>query len=210
MEKNYYANMEYNRRKKNQGVTLSVLLLVFMLGTASVFIATKQYSFVIIFGAVAILPIFLLPSIFKNYPTDNRIMVAIKDREVSMDGTTCKLNNITKIRVTIELPASRLDSENKITLSKVAKEKPEDIYFGNFDLVVKDDMGKKKVLYSHIDNVIDALNTLLLLGVKHYEIHYTIKKQSVICEYDLRKDMAIEKEKTLQSTSKKDRKKQLL
>lgn len=210
MEKNYYANMEYNRRKKNQGVTLSVLLLVFMLGTASVFIATKQYSFVIIFGAVAILPIFLLPSIFKNYPTDNRVMVAIKDREVSMDGTTCKLNNITKIRVTVELPASRLDSENKITLSKVAKEKPEDIYFGNFDLVVKDDMGKKKVLYSHIDNVIDALNTLLSLGVKHYEIHYTIKKQSVICEYDLRKDMAIEKEKSLQSTSKKDRKKQLL
>ena len=210
MEKNYYANLEYNRRKKNQGIILSALLILFMLGTVSVFVATKQYTFVIPFAAILLLPIFTIPSIFKNYPTDNRVMVCIKDKEITMDNTTCKLKDITKIRVTIELPASRLDSENKQTLEKLVKEKPEDVYFGNFDLVVKDSTGKKKVLYSHIDGVIDALNTLLSLGVKYYEVRYTIKKQSALLEYDMRNDIIVEKEKALQTTSKKERKKQLL
>ena len=210
MEKKFYANIEYNKRKKSGGITLSMLLVVMMLLTISTFVATKQYTFIAFFAALLLLPAFLIPRIIKNYPTDGRAIVVIKDKEVVMDGTTTKLKDITLIRVTIELPASKLDSENNALLEEMKSQKPNAEFFGNLDLVVKDLKGEKRVLYSHIDNVMQALETLLELGVKHYEILYSVKKKSVKCEYDVKKDIVIQKEKSLTSTSTKDRKKQLL
>ncbi len=210
MEKKFYANIEYNKRKKSGGITLSMLLIVMLLLTISIFVATKQYEFILIFAALLLLPAFLIPRIFKTYPTDGREIVVIKDKEVIMDNATTKLKDITLIRVTIELPESKLDSENNALLEEMKSQKPNAEFFGNFDLVVKDLKGEKKVLYSHIENVMQALETLLELGVKHYEILYSIKKKSVKCEYDVKKDIVIQKENALTSTSKKDRKKQLL
>ena len=210
MEKKFYANIEYNKRKKSSGITLSMLLIVMLLLTISIFVAIKQYEFVLIFAVLLLLPAFLIPRIFKTYPTDGREIVVIKDKEVIMDNATTKLKDITLIRVTIELPESKLDSENNALLEEMKSQKPNAEFFGNFDLVVKDLKGEKKFLYSHIENVMQALETLLELGVKHYEILYSIKKKSVKCEYDVKKDIVIQKENALTSTSKKDRKKQLL
>lgn len=210
MEKNYYPNIQYNKNKKRTGLIFSILLLVVMLGPTSLFFSTGQMDFAAIFGMFLLLPIFLIPSIIKNYPTKNEPIVIIKDKEMFIDKVTAKYKDVTLIKVTIELPASKLDSENDALLQKVKTEKPENVYFGNLDIVWKDAKGKKRVLYSHIDNVIDALETLLSLGLKHYEINFTIRKKSVKCEYDIRKEKALEKEKTLQATSVKDRKKQLL
>ncbi len=210
MEKKFYANIEYNKRKKSGGITLSMLLVVMMLLTISTFVATKQYTFIAFFAALLLLPAFLIPRIIKNYPTDGRAIIVIKDKEVIMDGTTTKLKDITLIRVTIELPASKLDSENNALLEEMKSQKPNAEFFGNLDLVVKDLKGEKRVLYSHIDNVMQALETLLELGVKHYEILYSVKKKSVKCEYDVKKDIVVQKENSLTSTSTKDRKKQLL
>ena len=210
MEKKYYPNIEYNKSKRRTGLILSVLLFVLMAGPTSVFVATKQFEFALFFGIFIIFPIFLVPMIIKNYPLKNEPQVIIKDKEVFIDKVNAKFKDITLIRVTIELPASKLDSENVATLEKFKTEKPENVHYGNLDIVWKDAKGKSRVLYSHIDQVIDALETLLSLGLKHYEITYNIKRKSVKCEYDIRKQFAIEKEKSLQSTSLKNRKKQLL
>ncbi len=210
MEKNYYPNIEYNKSKKRSGLIFSVLLFVLMAGPTSVFMATKQYEFASFFAVFLLLPFILIPSILKNYPTKNKPIIVIKDKEMFIDKVNAKYKDITLIMVTIELPASKRDSENDALLEKVKTEKPENIYCGNLDVMWKDAKGKKRVLYSHIDNVIDALETLLSLGNKHYEITYTIRKKSVKCEYDIRKHQAVEKEKSLQSTSIKDRKKQLI
>ncbi len=210
MEKKFYPNIEYNKSKKRSGLILSILLFVLMAGPASVFVATKQYEFASFFGIFLIFPIFLIPTIIKNYPTKYEPVVIIKDREIFIDKTTVKFKDVNLITVTIELPASKLDSENDALLEKVKKEKPENVYFGNLDVIVKDANGKSKILYSHIENVIDALETLLSSGLKHYKIIYNIKRKSVTCEYDIRKQFALEKEQSLQSTSAKNRRKQLL
>ncbi len=210
MEKKYYPNLEYNKSKRRTGLIMSILLFILMAGPTSVFVATKQYEFAWFFGIFLIFPIFLIPSIIKNYPIKNEPSVIIKDKEIYIDKVNAKYKDVTLINVTIELPSSKLDSENNALLEKVKSEKPENVYFGNLDIVWKDAKGKKRVLYSHIENVIDALETLLSLGLKHYKITYSIKKKSVTCEYDIRKQFALEKEKTLQSTSVKNRRKQLL
>ena len=210
MEKKYYPNLEYNKSKRRTGLILSILLFVLMAGPASVFVATKQYEFALFFGVFLIFPIFLVPTIIKNYPIKNEPAVIIKDKEIYIDKINAKFKDVTMINVTIELPSSKLDSENNALLEKVKTEKPENIYFGNLDIVWKDANGKKRVLYSHIENVIDALETLLSLGLKYYKINFTIRKKSVICEYDFRKEYALKKEKSLQSTTVKNRRKQLL
>ena len=85
-----------------------------------------------------------------------------------------------------------------------------DEWYGNLDIIVKDAKGKNKMLYTHIDNVVDAMLTLIKLGIKNYELSYSLKKNKVVSEYDYRKDVLNEIDQEYNKLSKKDKKKQLI
>lgn len=210
MEKIYYSNLEYNRKKKRNGIILCALLFLSLGGLASVFIVKNSVDFGLLFGAFALFPVVLFPAVLQMYPTDGRAILTITDKEVTVGKETVKLSKVTKFRVMIELPASLADSENLKLLEGMKTAKLENEWYGNLDLVVLDAQGKSKMLYTHIDEVVDAMLTLIKLGIKNYEVSFSIRKNKVVSEYDFRKDVLDEIDEEYNSLSKKERKKQLL
>ena len=210
MNKTYKSNLLYNSTKKRNGIILCILLFLSIGGMMSVFIVKNNMDFVLMTGAFILFPIILFPSIFQMYPTDGRTILTITDKDVTIGKDTVKLKDIVKFQVIIELPVSKLDSENQALLEKMKYEKLEDEWYGNLDIMVKDENGKKKMLYSHIDNVVDAMLTLIKLGIKNYELSYSLKKNKVVSEYDYRKDVLKEIDDSYNAISKKEKKKQLL
>ena len=210
MEKIYKSNLEYNSRKKRNGIILCVLLFLSIGGMMTFFIAKNDMDFILMTGAFLLFPIFMFPTIFTSYPTDGRAILTITDKDVTVGKETYKLKSITQIRVIIELPASKLDSENQKLLEEMKTTKLGDEWYGNLDIIVKDAKGKNKMLYTHIDNVVDAMQTLIKLGIKNYELSYSLKKNKVVSEYDNRKDVLNEIDQEYNKLSKKDKKKQLI
>lgn len=214
MEKKYFANLEYNAKKKRNSLILCGLLLITMLGMISVFVVFKNYVIIAFFGIFLLLPFFVIPSVFKTYPTDNRTILTVTDKTITVGKETYKLKDIIKLRIIITLPYSHVKGENEAALTAARDDKPLDIYHGNLDFVVKDERGKSKVLYTDIDHVIDAVETLISVGVKHYSLCFSIKKQTVECQYDIKKDLTLKKagevENGVKSLTKKQKRKQLL
>ena len=210
MKQLYYANKEYNRKKRSSGLTMSILLIVLTLGMASVFVIAKDYMIAGIFGIVTLLPIFTIPATFKSYPVYDKPLVQITEKDVTVFDKTVKFKDIIKIKVIIELPTSRLDSENKKLLEEMKDVKPENIYYGNFDVVYRKPDGKVDTLYSHVEDVVEALETVVNYGFKDYELSYAIKKQNVISTYDFRGDYLKQKQEQQNSLTKKQKHKQLI
>ena len=88
--------------------------------------------------------------------------------------------------------------------------KPENIYYGNFDVVYRKPDGKVDTLYSHVEDVVEALETVVNYGFKDYELSYAIKKQNVISTYDFRGDYLKQKQEQQNNLSKKQKHKQLI
>lgn len=210
MKQLYYANKDYNRKKRSSGLTMSILLIVLTLGMASVFVIAKDYMIAGIFGIITLLPIFTIPATFKSYPVYDKPLVQITEKDVTVFDKTVKFKDIIKIKVIIELPTSRLDSENKKLLEEMKDVKPENIYYGNFDVVYRKPDGKVDTLYSHVEDVVEALETLVNYGFKDYELSYAIKKQNVISTYDFRGDYLKQKQEQQNNLSKKQKHKQLI
>ena len=121
-----------------------------------------------------------------------------------------KIKDIVRVKCIIDLPYSKIDSENHKLLNEMKIAKPEDIYYGSFDVVTRDEKGKVKIVYSHIDGVIGALESAIEAGVKHYKLTYSIKKLSAESEFDFKGHLAKEREKEFQMASKKSKTKHLI
>lgn len=213
MEKIYRGNVEYNKHKRRTSVVLCILLLITMLGTASVFVALKQWAIVVSFAIFLIVPLTLFPAAINNYPTDGRPIVTITDKEVKVIKDVAKIKDIQKVKIIIDLPKCSTDSENLEMLKEYKSLRPSEEWYGSFDLVVNVLGGKKRVLYSHIDGCIDALKTLIELGVKNYEITYSVKKLTENSDYDFLKELSDEKQvkhREMQQMSEKQKRKQLI
>lgn len=210
MEKKFYSNLDYNKSKRRSSIILSVLLVICLFGTSSLFFARKEYFFGILFLVPLFIPLMAIPSTFKTFPTSGKPTFIVKDKEIQKGKETFNIKDIVKINITISLPASKLDSENKLTLEKFKKEKPEETFLGDFDIVVKGADNKHKTYYSSIENPIEALTLLLEKGIKHYVLRYTIKKFSVINEFDLKNDIESIKQKEFSNATKKQKNRQLL
>ncbi len=210
MKELYYANKEYNRKKRRNSIIMSVLLVLLSLGLASVFLVNKDYLFAGIFGVLALLPIFTIPAAFKAHPVKDDPIVKITDKDVTVLGKTAKYKDIVMIKAIIELPVSRLDSENKKLLEEMKDAKPENVFFGNFDVVVRNPDGKKETYFSHIDCVVEAIETLVYYGFKDYQLSYSIKKQNVVSTYDFWKDSLKRKEEEQSKQPKSKKHKQLI
>lgn len=208
--KEFYANVQYNKLKRRKTVALSVILVLLMLGCAATFVATKQYLFALVFASLIIIPIITLPSSFKNYPVTDKAIVSVSDDEIVISGEKYKIKDVTKVKVTIDIPVGRFEELNYQAIETLKAEKPSEEYFGSFDILVPDGKGKTKVAYSNLDKVICALEAMIERGLKNYTISYVIKKNTVNSEYDLRGDVLKEREEKIQETSKTSKIKQLI
>ncbi len=210
MNKKFYANLDYNKSKRKSAVLLSALLSICILGTVSIFVLSKDYVFIVFFAAFLAIPFLAIPSTFKSYPIDGKPVVTITDKDITIGKETVKIKDIIRIKCIIELPHSKIDAENRMLLDQMKTAKPEDIYFGSFDITTRDAQGKVKIIYAHIDNLISAIETAYEAGVKHVKLSYSIKKSTAESEYDFKGELAKAKEKEFQSASRKSKTKHLI
>ena len=210
MSKIFKSNIEYNSTKKRNGIILCIILFFGIAGLTSVFAVNGSTEVAIIMGTFILFPIILFPSLFMMYPTDGRAILTVTDKDVTVGKETYKIKDITKFRVIIELPYSNIESENKALLNEMKSAKLEDVWCGNLDIIVKGANGKPKMLYTHIDHVVDGIYTLIKAGVKNYDVTFSLRKNVVYSEHDFRKDVLDEIDKNQAPLSKKERKKQLL
>lgn len=210
MEKIYKSNLQYNSTKKRNSIVLCVLLFIGILGLMSVFIALNSVDFILMTSAFLLFPIIMFPSIFMQYPTDDRQIIKITDKEITVRKETFKLKDVCSFRVIIEVHYTHSEEENQKLLNDLKTTKLNDEWYGNLDLIVKDERGKKKMLYTHIDHVIDAMTTLIKLGIKNYELSFSQKKNKAVSEYDYRQDILDENNAKYNSLSKSEKRKQLM
>ncbi len=210
MEKIFYADLEYNRQKRRSAITLSALLIVLMVGTASIFIAQRDWFFSIFFFVFTLIPILLIPQAFKNYPVHGKPILIIGDKEVTAMGKTVSLKDISSFRSTITLPASKLDSENLKMLEEFRNIRPHEDFDGDLDIFYVNEKGKKEILFSHIQNVVLAHEALIDIGIKKYSMIISVKKNTVKSEFDFKTHISNERQAEIASTSKKSKTKQLL
>ena len=114
-----------------------------------------------------------------------------------------------RLNVIITLPSTKNDVKDRQILENLKKEYPTEDCYGTFDIVYLDSKGKRQVEYSTIDLAISALKDAVSIGVKNYSLKYTIKKNTVLNECDLKKEPVKEEDK-LEKVSQKNRKRQLL
>ncbi len=210
MEKRFYADLEYNRAKRRSAVILNSLLIVVAIGTASIFIAQKDYAFMAVFLLIALLPAALIPMSFKNYPVDGRSIITVTDKEITVMGQTAKIKEITKIKVLIELPPTKDETECIKTLNEYKTIHPGYEVYGNLDMFYIGADGKRKTSYSHVANVIEALEDILYVGVKNYSVTYSIKKNTALSTYDFKNVVANKKQEENNKLTKKQKTKQLI
>ena len=210
MNKHFYGNLEYNKAKRRSAIMLSAILSICILGTVSIFVLSKDYFYIVFFAAFLIIPFFAIPSTFKHYPVNGKPLVTITDKDITIGKESVKIKDIIRIKCIIELPKSKLDSENKIYLEEMKTAKPEDIYFGSFDITTRDAQGKIKIVYGHIDNLISAIETAYEVGVKHVILTYAIKKLTAESEYDFKGELTKAREKEFQTASRKSKTKHLI
>ncbi len=210
MEKIFYADLEYNRQKRRSAITLSGLLIVVMIGTASIFMVRQDWLFSAFFLIFTLIPILLIPSAFKNFPIDGKPILIIGDKEVTAMGKTIKLKDVSSFRTTITLPASKLDSENIKMLEEFKSIRPHEEFDGDFDIFYFDENGKKQTIFCHIQHVVLAHESLIEMGVKKYSMLFSVKKNTVKSEFDFKSHLANERQAEMSQTSKKSKTKQLL
>ncbi len=211
MRKEYFANKEFNKTKRRNAVVLSIILAFMLLFMAATFAVKGDYLFSGVFALLLVIPILAIPSGFKNYPIHDKPIVIIEDGVIIANGKTFKIKEIKKLNVIIELPSSKIDKQDLELLDKLRTSIPEDDFYGTFDIVYQGEKNKNEIEYAYIDHVVDALYCMVENGLKKYDLKFTIKKNTVVNECDLKK--VIEKEKkenALDKTTKKERKRQLL
>ena len=211
MKKEYFANKEFNKNKRRNAIVLSVFLSFMLLFMSATFAVKGDYLFTILFVLLLVIPILAIPAGFKNYPIHDNAIVVIENEEIVSNGKTFKLKEIKKLNVIIEIPSCKIDKEDIKTLDRLRTSIPKDDYFGSFDIVYKNEKNKIVIEYAYIDHVIDALYCMVDNGLKKYDLKFTIKKNTVVNECDLKKVLDKQKqENALDKTTKKERKKQLI
>lgn len=211
MKKEYFANKEYNKSKRRNSIFLSIILTMLLLFMASIYAVKGDYGFALIFALLLVIPIAAIPAGFKNYPLHDKPIVVIENGVLIANDKTFKIKEIKKLNVIIELPSSKIDKDDIETLERLKKEIPEDLYFGTFDIVYDGGKKKSEIEYAHIDHVVDALYQMVDNGLRKYDLKFTIKKNTVVNECDLKKVLDKQKqENALNKTTAKERKRQLI
>lgn len=207
----FYADVEYNKSRRVRYIVLLVLLFLVMGLMIGTFVASKQWMFVIVLGAVLLIMASLIPTVLKNYPVKSDAVLTLVGREVFVQGKTLRTTDIEKVIVNIEVGAvSKNKDENKEFLKQVASTFPEEKLLGTVDLVLKSGPKVKKgeTIYMTLSDSIGAVVALVNAGVKHYAIGFSLKKFYEPAAFSITKT---EKQKAkLTDVSAKERRRQII
>lgn len=212
-EKNYYPNVEYNRSRRNKFyVTLALLVLCMGLAIGAM-IAISQIFFALFFLVIIILMFTLIPSVIREYPVKTGVpALTVKNKVIYCQTKELVAADIEKVVVNVPVaPVSKLDSENKEYLKQFSAKYPDEKVFGTLDIFLKANTKNKKgeTLYLSIEDCLGALTTLVAIGVKHYEIGFSLKKFFEPAKFSITKNET-QKQNKLNDLSQKDRLKQLI
>lgn len=210
MKKEFFADILYNRQKRRSAIVLNSLLIVVIVGTASIFIVKKDIIFSLFFLMFAFVPMLTIPSAFKNFPVHGNPVLTVTDKEVLIMGMDIKLKDISSFKATICLQPLKTEKETVEMLEEIKDKKPPEDFDGDFDIYYFDENGKKKTVFSHVQNVVGAIEALIELGVKTYSLNYSCKKNVVKSTYDFKSDLANRRQAENAKVSKKSKTKQLI
>ena len=210
MNKEFFADILYNRQKRRSAILLNSLLIVVLLGTASIFIVQKDILFSLIFLMFMFIPMLTIPSAFKNFPVHDKPVLTVTDKEVVIMDMNIKLKDISSFKATICLQPLKTEKETVDMLEEIKDKKPPEDFDGDFDISYIDANGKKKTAFSHVKNVVGAIEALIELGVKSYSLNYSCKKNVVKSTYDFKTDLANRRQAENAKASKKSKTKQLI
>lgn len=213
----FYPDIAFNKKERKKTVMLSSLLIVLMGGMGLTIIlggiqnGGGTMSF--ISGALTLIclifAVSMIPNAFKQYPTKNKPLIEVKPREIVINGTAVKISDIYQMRLTLTVDATGKKDEIAKTLEALSSKEPPRHTTGNLDFAVKDvKPDKPKTLYTTISDSYEALIAVFSAGVKHYEIVYAAKKQSIKSTFNLNSAAMADGTK-LSDLSKKERRKQL-
>ncbi len=214
----FYPDVAFNKKERKKTVMLSLLLIVLMGGMGLTIILggiqNGGGSMSFISGALTlvclIFAISMIPNAFKQYPTKNKPLIEVKPREIVINGTAVKISDIYQMRLTLTVDATGKKDEILQTLEALASKEPPRHTTGNLDFAVKDvKPDKPKTLYTTVADSYEALIAVFSAGVKHYDIVYAAKKQSIKSTYDLMNSSVTVDGTKLSDLSKKERRKQL-
>lgn len=207
----FYADVEYNKSRRVRYIVLLVLLFLVMGLMIGTFVASKQWMFVIVLGAVLLIMASLIPTVLKNYPVKSDAVLTLVGREVFVQGKTLRTTDIEKVIVNVEVGAvSKNKDENKEFLKQVASAFPEEKLLGTVDLVLKSGPKVKRgeTIYMTLSDSIGAVVALVNAGVKHYAIGFSLKKFYEPAAFSITKT---EKQKAkLTDVSAKERRRQII
>ncbi len=210
MIKEFFADILYNRQKRRNAIVLNSLLIVLTIGTASIFVARRDWVFSLFFFAFSLIPMITIPSAFKNFPVHGNAVLTVTDKDVSIMGMTIKLSEISSFKAIITLPPCKTEAETREMLEEFKAVKPHEDFDGDLDIFYFDAKGKKRTVYSHVKNVAGAIEALVELGVKKYSLTYSSKKQTVVSTFDFKSDIANRRQAEMAKSNKKGKVKQLI
>lgn len=187
MKKEFFPNVEYNRKKRSKLLVFYALLVVTSGGFGVYLLASGQSTLAILMLGIVVMFLTMIPSGLAQYPTKLVPLITIENKTARLGPTeTFKANEIVAVSVVIEVPAiSRVDSENKEFLQKVASTKPSEPILGACDVTVLNNKGKEVIKYAIIDDCIGALEAFLEMGVKKYRILYSQKRNTQEATYTM-------------------------
>ena len=211
--KEFYPNIEYNKSKRRKFIVYFIIAMILLGGLLSVYIINDPKSlltWVVAFFILALIA--LLPGVLRVYTTKNIPLLHIDDKTVTFGRKrTVELKDIVKAKVNVMVvTTSRLQPEIEEELKYVAANLEDDEYFGDVDIIIKG-KNKEETLYSTVMDCVGALQALVDMGVKDYEINVFSGKYRVKSNYKLYKTKPDQpKDGDGIKLSKKDRIKQLL
>ena len=209
MKKEFFADIPYNKTKRRNGIILNIILVVLALGSASTFAAQKDWVFTTFFTLMLLLPAIAIPGTLKNYPTNGKPVIEFFDNEIRVTDEKLKYKDIIKVKIILELDARAIDITDLDEITKLKEEKPSEELSGDVDVFYRDAKGKQRVAFSHVKNAVQTIESFYEIGIKFYEVVYSVNKNNVESDFDFVSYIANRKQKE-NSTSSKNKAKQLI
>jgi hypothetical protein len=187
MRKDFYPDIEFNRKRRSKLVILYVLMALFPGGFSIYLFASGQVTTGVLLLAVIFFLLTMIPTSLSQYPVKKEPLISIDGKMVYFGkNETLKAADILAVSVCIEVPVvSKKSEENKAYLERVAATKPKVPILGACDVSYRDAKGKEQVKYTIVEDCLGALEEFLAIGVKKYRILYSQKKLTAEAKYPM-------------------------
>ena len=115
MQKEFYPNIEFNRKRRTKLFVYFAILVILMGGFSVFLFATKQTSMAIMMLGLIIVFLFMSSSGLGQYPVKHKPLIIIDGKSATFaPNETVGVSQITAVSICIEVPViSKVEKENK-------------------------------------------------------------------------------------------------